>query len=83
MDALSLLDGVAIDAAERLYVAGHIWRVDQDGTICAITRGLGSPSAVAVGQGDSPFPAAKVYAVTLGGDVIEIPDGRPTTSAMG
>jgi sugar lactone lactonase YvrE len=80
--ALSLLDGLAIDAAGRLYVAangaGHVWRVDQDGAICAIARGLGSPSAVAVGRSDSPFPAANVYAVTFGGDVVEIPDAvRP------
>jgi sugar lactone lactonase YvrE len=75
--ALSLLDGLAIDDAGRLYVAangaGQVWRVDPDGAICALARGLGSPSAVAVGRRDSPFPAANLYAVTFGGDVIEIP----------
>ena len=74
--ALSLLDGLAIDDAGRLYVAangaGQVWRVEPDGAICAIARGLGSPSAVAVGLAGSPFPAANVYAVTFGGDVIEI-----------
>lgn len=82
--ALSLLDGLAIDAAGRLYVAangaGQVWRVDPDGAICAIARGLGSPSAVAVGRGDSPFPAANLYAVTFGGDVVEIADAVPTTT---
>jgi sugar lactone lactonase YvrE len=75
--ALSLLDGLAIDDAGRLYVAangaGHVWRVEPDGALCAVARGLGSPSAVAVGRADSPFPAAHLYAVTFGGDVIEIP----------
>lgn len=77
--ALSFLDGLAIDEAGRLYVAangaGHVWRVDADGAICLIARGLGKPSAVAVGLADSPFPAANLYAVTFGGDVFEIPGG--------
>ena len=71
---LSFLDGLAIDVAERLYVAvngaGQVWRIDPDGRICAIARGLGSPSAVAVGRPGTPFP--DLYAVTFGGDVIEI-----------
>jgi sugar lactone lactonase YvrE len=72
--AVSLLDGLDIDDAGRLYVAcngaGQIWRVDPDGRICAIARGLGSPSAVAVGSSGTAFP--ELYAVTFGGDVIEI-----------
>jgi gluconolactonase len=72
--ALSLLDGLAIDDTGRLYVAangaGHVWRVDPDGTICSIARGLGSPSAVAVGRAGTPFP--DLYAVTFGGDVFAI-----------
>ena len=76
--ALSFLDGLAIDDAGRLYVAangaGQVWRVEPDGAICAIARGLGFPSAVAVGRGDGPFPAANLYAVTFGGDVIELPN---------
>jgi sugar lactone lactonase YvrE len=83
--ALSLLDGLAIDDAGRLYVAangaGQVWRVDPDGAICAVARGLGSPSAVAVGLGDSPFPAANLYAVTFGGDVIEISNAVATALA--
>ena len=42
-----------------------------DGRICAIARGLGSPSAVAVGGAGTAFP--DLYAVTFGGDVIAIP----------
>ncbi len=83
--ALSLLDGLAIDDAGRLYVAangaGQVWRVEPDGAICALARGLGSPSAVAVGHRDSPFPAANLYAVTFGGDVVEIPDAVPDHGA--
>jgi sugar lactone lactonase YvrE len=78
--AASLLDGLAIDAAGRLYVAangaGHVWRVDRDGAICAVAHGLGSPSAVAVGREGSPFPTTHLYAVTFGGDVVEIPLGQ-------
>ena len=77
--ALSCLDGLAIDDAGRLYVAangaGQVWRVEPDGAICALARGLGFPSAVAVGLGDGPFPATHLYIVTFGGDVIEIPNG--------
>ena len=72
---LSFLDGLDIDDAGRLYVAangaGQVWRVDPDGRICAIARGLGSPSAVAVGGAGTAFP--DLYAVTFGGDVIAIP----------
>ncbi|HEX5617740.1 MAG TPA: SMP-30/gluconolactonase/LRE family protein [Solirubrobacteraceae bacterium] len=72
--AASFLDGLAIDAAGRLYVAvngaGQVWRVDPDGRICALARGLGSPSAVALGEPGTAFP--DLYAVTFGGDVIAI-----------
>jgi gluconolactonase len=72
--SVSFLDGLAIDDAGRLYVAvngaGQVWRVDPDGRICALARGLGSPSAVAVGHPATAFP--DLYAVTFGGDVIAI-----------
>jgi hypothetical protein len=45
-------------------------RAHHGGRICAIARGLGSPSAVAVGRPVTAF--AGLYAVTFGGDVIEI-----------
>jgi sugar lactone lactonase YvrE len=71
----ALLDGLAIDDADRLFVAangaGQIWRVDPDGTICALARGLRCPSMVALGRGRTGFQAGNLYAVTFHGDVIE------------
>jgi streptogramin lyase len=72
----ALLDGLTIDAAGRLYVAangaGQLWRVDTDGTICALARGLRFPSAVALGQGPNGFSAGNLYAVTFSGDVVAV-----------
>jgi sugar lactone lactonase YvrE len=70
------LDGLAIDAAGRLYVAangvGQIWRVDTDGTICAIARGLRFPSAVALGRGPDGFSDGNLYVVTFSGDIVAV-----------
>jgi len=73
------LDGLAIDTADRLYVAanfaGQIWRVGPDGTIEALARGLRFPSAVAIGHGTGGFCEGNLYAVTLSGDIVELADG--------
>ncbi|MGH4026137.1 MAG: SMP-30/gluconolactonase/LRE family protein [Pseudonocardiaceae bacterium] len=73
----ALLDGMAIDARGRLYVAangaGQIWRVDTDGTIRALARGLAFPSAVALGRGPDGFSAGNLYAVTFSGDIVALP----------
>lgn len=73
----ALLDGMAIDALGRLYVAangaGHIWRVDTDGTIRALARGLTFPSAVALGRSPEGFSEGNLYAVTFSGDVVALP----------
>lgn len=46
----------------RLYVAANgadqVWRIEPDGAICALARGLRFPSAVALGQGPRGFRAA-------------------------
>jgi sugar lactone lactonase YvrE len=72
----ALLDGLVIDDADRLFVAangaGQIWRVDPDGTISALARGLKCPSMVALGRGSTGFQAANLYVVTFHGDVIEL-----------
>jgi DNA-binding beta-propeller fold protein YncE len=82
--AAAMPDGLAVDAAGRLYVAanaaGQIWRIDPDGTICAQARGLRLPSAVALGHGASGFRAGNAYAVTFCGDVVELPDAVPPDS---
>ena len=78
----AMLDGLAIDDAGVLYVAangaGQIWRVDTNRSICALARGLGCPSAVAVGQGSDGFHAGNLYAVTFHGDIIELTDAVST-----
>jgi sugar lactone lactonase YvrE len=71
-----MLDGLAIDDAGRLFVAangaGQVWRVDPDGAIQALARGLRCPSAVALGRGPRRFRAGNIYAVTFAGDVVEL-----------
>ena len=74
------LDGLAIDPAGRcLYAAangaGQIWRVEPDGTIEALARGLKFPSAVAVGHGPDGFREGNLYAVTFHGDIVELTGG--------
>src|SRR4051794_26828777 len=76
------LDGMTRDGADRLFVAangaGEIWRVDRGGHFCALLRGLppfpDGPSAVATGSPKGPFPATSLYAVTFGGQVLELRD---------
>ncbi len=73
------LDGLAIDATGRLYVAannaGQIWRVDPGGTITALARGLRCPSGVAIGHGPGGFREGNLYAVTFNGDIVELTGG--------
>jgi gluconolactonase len=76
------LDGMTRDGADRLFVAangaGEIWRVDRGGRFCALLRGLppfpDGPSAVATGSPKGRFPTTSLYAVTFGGQVLELRD---------
>jgi sugar lactone lactonase YvrE len=76
-------DGMTRDAKNRLYVAangsGEIWRVDTDRSICALARGLRQPSAVSFGGGGD-FPTTSLYAVTFGGDLVELPGATDAPS---
>lgn len=72
----AILDGMAIDTVGRLYVAaevGQVWRVDTDGSICALARRLRFPSAVTLGRGHKGFSDGNLYVVTLSGDLMAIP----------
>jgi gluconolactonase len=73
------LDGLTIGNTGRLYVAangaGQIWRVEPDGNIHALARGLKCPSAVAIGHGPDRFRDGNLYAVTFHGDIIELAGG--------
>ena len=77
-DGSVFLDGMTRDRAGNLFVAanvgGQIWRVDRQGRICVLARGLTNPSAVAFGSGRHRFHAGNLYAVTFGGDVVKLPD---------
>jgi sugar lactone lactonase YvrE len=72
------LDGLAVDNSGRLYVAangaGQVWRVETNGNIRALARGLKCPSAVAIGHGPDGFREANLYAVTFHGDIVELVD---------
>jgi sugar lactone lactonase YvrE len=82
-DMAAGLDGMARDAADRLFVAangaGQIWRVGRRPVrICVLLRGLpgfpDGPSAVATGSRRGPFPARNLYVVTFDGKLIELFD---------
>lgn len=80
-DIAAGLDGLTIDGAGRLFAAanqaGEVWRVETDGSICALARDLNQTSAVAFGSGQSAFPATSLYAVGFDGKIVEIPQARP------
>jgi sugar lactone lactonase YvrE len=75
------LDGMTRDEHDRIFAAanggGQVWRIDRDRSICALARGLITPSAVAFGGGTKGFVQTSLYAVTFGGLVIEVPKARP------
>ncbi len=76
-DGTPVLDGMTRDRRGNLFVAanvgGQIWRVDRQGRICVLARGLQNPSAVAFGRGERRFRGGNLYAVTFTGDVVELP----------
>jgi sugar lactone lactonase YvrE len=86
-DTAAGLDGLARDAADRLFVAANgaseVWRVDTDQSACALARNLGLPSAVAFGGGGPGFDARNLYVVTFSGRVVELEGvtGAPPRSA--
>ena len=76
LDIAAGLDGMAADQYGRLVVAanggGQVWRVS-NGRACVLGRNLLLPSAVAVGHGDGPFGAGRVFVVTFSGVIAEVP----------
>ncbi len=64
-------DGLAIDAAGRLYVAlylaGEVQRVDPaTGEACRLARGLRLPTAIALAPPSGPFAGSSAYVTTSG-----------------
>ncbi len=86
------LDGMTRDANDTLYIAangaGAIWRVDPGPPVkaCQLLGGLpgfpSGPSMVVPGNPIGPFPPNNLYVVTFGGDVIELRNAVPLTSAL-
>jgi hypothetical protein len=74
---------MTIDQNDRLFVAanggGQVWRVETDGSYCALATGLLLPSAVGFGSSrdGTGFAATSLFAVTFSGSVIEMPGARP------
>ncbi|MGW4364395.1 SMP-30/gluconolactonase/LRE family protein [Nocardia takedensis] len=77
----AFLDDLDIDARGRLYApayfAGQVWRIDTDGSVCAIATGLTLPAGITVGAAGSAFGADSVYVTTHSGQVLEIPAAIP------
>ena len=73
-------DGLTLDGADRVFVAanaaGEVWRIDAQGSACAVARGLGLASNVA-------FSGANLYVVNFGGDVIELADATDRPPVAG
>lgn len=73
-------DGMTIDGRDRLLVAanlaGEVWRVDADRSVCAVGTGLTTTSAVAYGHGDRGFSRGRLFAVGFDGVIAEVPGGR-------
>lgn len=79
-DIAAGFDGMTRDNRGNLYVAangaGEVWRIGRDGTACVLARGLGMPSAVALGRNRGRFGRPNLYVVNFGGDVIELKGAR-------
>ncbi|MGW4481045.1 SMP-30/gluconolactonase/LRE family protein [Rhodococcus triatomae] len=77
----AFLDDLDIDDAGRLYtnafLAGQTWRVDPDGSFCAVATGLVFPAGISVGTEGSSFAADSVYVTTYSGSVFEITGAVP------
>ena len=88
-DGAAVLDGMARDDKDTLYVAaniaGEVWRVGQDRKPCVLARGLKNPSMVAFGGGGRGFEARNLYVVGFGGELTELvgaTDAPPPSPAL-
>ncbi|MBF6387609.1 SMP-30/gluconolactonase/LRE family protein [Nocardia farcinica] len=75
------LDDLDIDRAGRLYApvyfGGQVWRIERDGSFCAVADGLTLPAGITVGVDSAGFSAGSVYVTTHAGQVVEIPNAIP------
>jgi sugar lactone lactonase YvrE len=74
---MAFFDGLELAADGTLfvaaYLAGEVWRVNQQGDICLVARGLKQPSAVAVGRAGRGFKPSSLYVTTHSGSLLELP----------
>lgn len=75
------LDDLDIDHAGRLYAplyfAGHVFRIEPDGSFCSLASGITLPAGISRGAEGAGFAAGSVYVTTHAGQVLEIPDAVP------
>lgn len=92
--AWAVMDDLDIDPEGRLYAtiwgAGEVWRIDTDGTACALSKGRPFSAGVSLGplysnagfsysSNNTAFASDSVYFTTHLGQVLEIPHGVPTS----
>jgi sugar lactone lactonase YvrE len=91
--AWAVIDDLDIDPEGRLYAtiwgAGEVWRIDTNGTACALSKGRPFSAGISLGPlfsdagtsystNNSAFASDSVYFTTHLGEVAEIPHGVPT-----
>lgn len=76
------LDDLEIDSAGRLYAptyfGGQVWRIDTDGSFCALTKDRVLPAGITLGRDGAGFSSRSVYVTAHAGEVIEIPNAVPS-----
>jgi sugar lactone lactonase YvrE len=80
-------DGMTRDDRDRLFLAvngiGEVWRIDTDGTACALARGIQNASALNWGGDGGGFPSRNLYVVAFSGVLIELADATDKPPAAG
>ena len=78
-----ILDGMARDARNNLYVAvlarGEIWKITPDKRACVLASGLLSPSSVAISFARKGYKAGNLYAVGFGGEIVQVSGATEAT----
>jgi hypothetical protein len=77
------LDGLTVDEDGNLYaaawLAGQIWKITPDHEACILASGITQPSNVAFGKGRTGFSKGMLYAVSFGGEIVQIKGARRAT----
>lgn len=80
-------DGMTRDERDRLFLAvnglSEVWRIDTDGTACALARGIQNASALNWGGDGGGFPSRNLYVTAFSGVVVELADATDRPPAAG